>query len=192
MKFGYFLSVEAEHDIDEIITYIAQENKVRLKIQAIEDKEERDLRNEQLTTYLAATECPITKCSIDDPVTVVEGGASRVYENSALRGWIERANTNSVDAGEPQSRTALMSLAIYNGYPKFVSAFVSYVREFLNPTVVMPTPVVRNEAEIRKQARLKAFDPKYKEPAPTSVSAPAATLAVNTLKPGGGAGQSGK
>jgi len=26
MKFGYYLSPEAEHDIDEIITYIAQEN----------------------------------------------------------------------------------------------------------------------------------------------------------------------
>jgi len=26
MKFGYYLSYEAEHDIDEIITYIAQEN----------------------------------------------------------------------------------------------------------------------------------------------------------------------
>ena len=26
MKFGYFLSPEAERDIDEIITYIAQEN----------------------------------------------------------------------------------------------------------------------------------------------------------------------
>lgn len=26
MRFGYYLSPEAEHDIDEIITYIAQEN----------------------------------------------------------------------------------------------------------------------------------------------------------------------
>jgi len=26
MKFGYYLSSEAERDIDEIITYIAQEN----------------------------------------------------------------------------------------------------------------------------------------------------------------------
>jgi len=26
MRFGYLLSAEAEHDIDEIITYIAQEN----------------------------------------------------------------------------------------------------------------------------------------------------------------------
>jgi plasmid stabilization system protein ParE len=26
MKFDYYLSPEAEHDIDEIVTYIAQEN----------------------------------------------------------------------------------------------------------------------------------------------------------------------
>lgn len=161
---------------------------VKQKIQTITDTEEQKKHSDQLKNYLEAVNCPITRCQIQDPVTVVEGNKSRVYENSALRMWIEQQNSTSVDALDPQSKTPLKDLSIYNGYPEFVTTFVSDARKFLNSTVTMPNPITR---EGERNARLKLFDPKYKEPASSSISSLDATSA-NTLKPNGKVDQQSK